>query len=100
MAIDDSYESETVALMDEALTTAQLLIDARAEIDRLRAENERLRELVKLYKEYTELAKASEAGMISLAYVRGYTTPPEFVDRGYKLRAKIEALAAAPSREE
>jgi hypothetical protein len=80
------------------LTTNAGLIEMRE----LRAANERLAALVKLYEEYTELAKASEAGMIGLAYTHGYATPPEFVERGYKLRAKIEALTAAPasSREE
>jgi hypothetical protein len=51
-----------------------------------------VKKLIEAYDEYIKLLAESEKGLIGLAYAHGYRCPPELVNRGEELRAKIAKL--------
>lgn len=53
-----------------------------------------MKELIEAYDEYIALLAHAEQGLMGLAYAHGYRCPPEFVERGEKLRARIADLKA------
>jgi hypothetical protein len=52
----------------------------------------KMRELIGAYDEYVELLAESEKSLLGLAYVLGYRTPHNLVERGEKLRTRIASL--------
>lgn len=64
---------------------ARAMLRAAVEIDRLL-------ELGNAYKEYAILLEGAESRLLSLAHVHGYRTPPEAIERGKQIRARIETL--------
>lgn len=60
-------------------------------------ENERLQALADAYKDYAILLEGAESRLLGLANAHGYKTPPEAIERGKELRARIAALTQQES---
>lgn len=51
-----------------------------------------MEQLIKLYKEYIEFLHGTMISPQSIAHVHGWECPPEDIEKGIELRAKIEEL--------
>jgi len=51
-----------------------------------------MKELIAAYDEYVRLLATSEAGLMAIAFVHGYSVPDDVVASGEELRARIAKL--------
>ena len=59
--------------------------------------SEQMKELIEAYDEYIKLLSDSEGNLLGLAHAHGYRCPPELIERGEELRARIADLKAKQS---